>query len=262
MTERSLSSSSPQPTTDNWEVERIRVTTFISLQPMKKITENTWWEETVGNKPEESFVSHQKGVKEQKGMLGNNLLILTCQPDRIDWNVMIGQQPSSDEPFQFPTIGSLPDVLKSLSSVVKKWLDVCPPTNRLALGATLVKTIADIKTGHEEILQYLPDLKLNPTGISDFFYQINRPRESTSSVGIKINRLSKWSIMQIGTVRINVGSQVDVVPVNEQRQNACKLELDINTAPSDNIISKDATWPIFEELAEYGREIALKGDIP
>ena len=165
---------------------------------------------------------------------------------------MAGQQSSSDEPFQFPTIGSLSDVSEPLSNVVKEWLDVCPPINRLAWGATLVKPISDAKAGYEEILQYLPDLKLSPTGISDFFYQINRPRESTSSVGIKINRLSKWSIMQVGTVRINAGSNVDVVPVKEQRYDACKLELDINTALSDNIISKDATWPIFEELTKCG----------
>ena len=68
--------------------------------------------------------------------------------------------------------------------------------------------------------------------------------------------------MQIGTVRINVGSNVDAVPVNEQRHDACKLELNINTALSDNIISKDATWPIFEELTKCGCQIALRGDIP
>ena len=69
-------------------------------------------------------------------MLGNNRLILTCQPDRIDWNVMAGQQSSSDEPFQFPTIGSLSDVSEPLSNAVKEWSDVCPPMNRLARGAT------------------------------------------------------------------------------------------------------------------------------
>ena len=55
---------------------------------------------------------------------------------------------------------------------------------------------------------------------------------------------------------------VAIVPVNEQRYDACKLELDINTALSDNIISKDATWPIFEELTKCGHQIALRGDIP
>ena len=68
--------------------------------------------------------------------------------------------------------------------------------------------------------------------------------------------------MQAGTVRINAGSNVDVVPVSEQRYDACKLELGINTALSDNIISKDATWPIFEELTKCGRRAALRGDIP
>ena len=54
--------------------------------------------------------------------------------------------------------------------------------------------------------------------------------------------------MQAGTVRINAGSDVDVVPVSEQRYDACKLESGINTALSENIISKDATWPIFVSI--------------
>ena len=41
-----------------------------------------------------------------------------------------------------------------------------------------------------------------------------------------------------------------------------KLTLDINTAPDNNAISKDAMLGLFNDLTIFAREIAHKGDVP
>ena len=247
--------------TNKWEVEYLRATTFISQRTLDEIIKDTWWEKVIGDKPEEEHVNYQQGVREQRGMLNNNRLIMLNQLNRIDWTVLIEKQVSDETP-DTPTIRSLSDVLESFLSVIKRWLDECPTVNRLALGAVLVRPVADIQTGYKEILKFLPDLRLDHTGISDFFYQINRPRESTSIVGTNINRLSKWSIMQTGTLEIKINASEVLMPMSKQGQSACRLELDINTAPPNKNIPKDDMWPIFEELVRHGCEIAIKGDIP
>ena len=250
----------PHQDTDKWEVEYLRATTFISPQDIDEIIEYAWWEKTIGSKPKEDHINYQQRVREQKGMLDNNRLIMLSQLDRIDWTVMIEKQ-DSDKPLGIPTIGSLSDALESFLRVVKKWLDVGPTMNRLALGAVLIRPVTDIQTGYKEILRFLPDLRLDHAGISNFSYQINRPRESTSSVGIKINRLSKWSVMQTGTLEIRMNASETPTSMSKQGQSACRLGLDINTAPPNKDISKDDVWPIFEELVRCGREIAREGDI-
>ena len=40
-----------------------------------------------------------------------------------------------------------------------------------------------------------------------------------------------------------------------------KLTLDINTAPDNNAMSKDAMLSLFNDLTIFAREIAHKGDV-
>ena len=253
--------SAPHQDDDKWAVDYLRATTFIRTRSMEEVTGNTWWEKVIGGKPDDERILHQKGVKEQKGMLDGSLLTMLSQISRVDWTLTTAKQVPS-ELLKRSAIGSMSDTLKPFLKVVENWLGECPPTNRLAFGAALVRPVADVHTGHKEILQFLPDVRLNHMGIDDFLYQINRHRKSTSGAGIRINRLSKWSVVRAVTVGIPVDPMGGAMPASEQESYACALELDVNTAPSRDEISRDITWPIFQELTEYGREIAIKGDIP
>ena len=159
-----------------WGVGYLRATTLIPDLSANRVVENTWWEKIVGDKPEEEHISHHEGVKEQKGSLNSNLLAMISHPGRVDWILEVTKD-VLPEPSDLPTIGPMSgDTLKSFEGIVKDWLDVCPSVDRLAFGVVLGKPAADAHAGYKEILQYLRYVQLDPHDISDFFYQINRPR--------------------------------------------------------------------------------------
>ena len=245
---------------DDWKVEHLRATTFIRARSMDEIVKDEWWEKVFNSRPKDEQINYQLGVKMQKGEHDGNGLTVQNQSNRVDWILAAGKQ-MPNEP-QLNTIGSLLDTLKPLLEVVERWSNVCPPVNRLAFGAALVRRVTDERRGCEEILQFLPDLSLNPDSVSDLFYQINRRRKSTSDAGMMINRISKWSIMRTSTVRFTVNNTGSSISPPEQEGYMRRLDLDINTAPSNNDIHTSNTYPIFKELTECGREIASKGDIP
>ena len=72
-----------------------------------------------------------------------------------------------------------------------------------------------------------------------------------------INRTSQWSVAMREPVRFSIGTGIYT---NEPDQYACKLELDINTANSNKVISKNDISPLFKELVDIGWEIIDKGD--
>ena len=197
------------------------------------------------------------------GVFEGKQLVLSGRQARVDWNLQaIAGLPS--EPMQgLPTLGPLPDSLESFRKVAEKWLNVSPDITRLAFGAVLVIKVADLPSAYQELSQFLPNVSLDKTDSPDFLYQINRPRTSELREGLRINRLSKWSVTQTGTIAINIGPSAGPTLESGSPQSACRLELDINTsAESLTPIPQDKTQVLFKELIELGSEIADKGDIP
>lgn len=250
------------PNGEWWEVGSLRATAFIPDLSGADSVGNTWWERVTGGKPEDERIIHQRGVKEQRGALNGNLLAMVSQPSRADLTLEARGEESS-ELSELLTMGSLSGgTLEPFMRIVKSWLNECPPANRLAFGAILGWLAADAQTGYEEIQQYLPSVQLSPQNSSDFFYQINRPKESTVRPGIRINRISKWSVPLVGTVGVTVDPTASKVTASMQGWHICKLELDINTAILSDPTSGDGAYALFQELAAHGQEIAKEGDIP
>ena len=244
---------------DDWEVELLRATTFIHARSMDKIAEDKWWEKVNGGNPDNEQINYQLGMKVQGGVVGGNGLTVQSQSNRVDWMLTAGKQ-APNEPSQ-NTIGSLSDALETLLDVAKRWLKVCPPSNRLAFGAGLVRQVSDGRRGCKEILRFLPNLNLSLDNALDLVYQINRRKESASGTGMTINRISKWSVVQINTIGLTVSDAGASISPPEQERYARRLDLDINTVPSDDNIPTDNTYAIFQELTKYGCEIASKGDV-
>ena len=222
---------------------------------------NTWWDKIVGCKPENEHIDHQNGRKEQTGPLQGNPLVLASQPGQVEWIHMVVEEGSS-ETSKLSALGPMSaDTLDPFMGIVKNWLNESPPVNRLAFGAVLGKSTADTQTGYKEIQRYLPAVNLDRQGISDFFYRINRPKESTIRPGTVINRLNSWTVSVVGTVGVTVGLAASKATANIRgQQHICRLDLDINTAPLDDDAAKADAYAIFQELVEYGQEIANKGD--
>lgn len=248
---------------DRWVVGHLRATTFIPDLTAIDDFKSTWWKNVVGNTPEDERINHQGWVREQEGMLDGNLLTMVCRHGRVDWVLKYVEQGSPYETSKLPGIGPMsPKTLNPFMEVIRKWLFECPPTNRLAFGAILGRRATDAQAGYEKILSYISDVQLEPQGISDLVYQINRPRKSGFSKDIMINRLSRWSVQLTGTVGITVDPTIPKASASMQGQHICKLDLDINTTLLDDAVSGDDAHTIFLELVSLGQEISTKGDIP
>ena len=244
-----------------WEVESLRLTTFHT--PGIVSTDSTdWWESVLGDKPERVTTWPKENRTQQSGTFDGGQLALIFRIDRVDW-ILRGMMGAPGVPVEGPpNLGTLRDALESLLTVAQRWLDVCPDLTRLAFGAALVETVEDLNLAYQKMSTMLPYVNVGEADSPDFLYQINRPRISKSPTTIKINRLSKWSVIQGGDISIVIGQGAAPTLASEPHF-ACRLDLDINTSPeSSTVIPKGHTWALFSEMVDLGIEIADNGDIP
>lgn len=241
-----------------WQVASMRITAFPGdVVPTDRLS---WWDDIVGFPPE-SVVSRPKvGQHKAEGEFEGRRLGLQIQPGRIEWSV----NPLAKAAEEDVLLGPFPDVLASLSKVVGSWLPAAPVLTRLAFGTVLVQPVESVRAGYVLIKTYLPSVVIDPDGSSDLFYQINRPRVSIGPImGLRMNRLSKWSVQVAQLVTVTLGPDGVTATRALNQEAGCRLELDINTAPDppSALATKDL-GAILNELTDLGREIAQKGDIP
>ena len=264
--ERNVVSSSElesaRPSLTAWQVETLRLTAFPS--PAAQVAEPTWWTDLVGEPPDTRISRPRMGGHQEEGPFRGGKLLLRVQPNRIDWSFTTAED-QEREVESFPTIGSFPESLEKFLPLMLRWfeLEPCPPAQRLAFGAILLQPVEDRPAGYRQISPYLPSIRLDPEGSSDFSYQINRPRDSISGItGLRINRLSKWSVATWRAVGLSM-EPTRIGYFQSQEHYACRLELDINTVPDfQGELHREQLPRIFEELADLGKEIATEGDIP
>lgn len=239
-----------------WQVESLRTTCFPASAT--EFNASTWWQDVIGEQPENTVVRARAGFRQDEGHVNGRNVVLGIQPIRIDWLMR-----SNGEEGEL-TIGSFQDGLDSFLDLMSRWFKISPPLKRLAFGAILALPVDDRKSGYELIANYLPNVKLDPIGSSDFLYQINRTRKSQLDIPeLEINRLSKWSIAKRGLVRVDLLPEARVSLFPSSDTFSCRLELDINTsADYKNDLPVDKLTNVFPELVELAKEIALKGDIP
>ena len=182
------------------------------------------------------------------------------QPGRIDF-IFSSIENNTINTGNIKTLGLFDDVIKIFLTPIQEWnnLDSAPISRRIAFGALLIQNVENKKRSYEKLSSYLPYVKLDVEKSSDFFYQINRPRESLVVEGLSINRLSKWSAIQQQLVSVELisGSRQISDP-----SYACQLELDINTSQKRDVdIDREVEYELFRELMEFGKEISVEGDI-
>jgi hypothetical protein len=250
------------PPVDSWHVGSTRVTAF-TAEPTRA-EGLSWWIDLVGYPPETVASRPRAGLHQEEGEFEGRRLSLQVQPERIDWNLAPVVKITEEEPASLPLAGPFPEVLGSLLKIATRWLPVAPPITRLAFGAVLAQPVEDRRTGYVQIAKYLHSLTLDPDGSSDFLYQINRPRPSKVGVeGLRVNRLSKWSVLLFQRFSVTLGKTAITTVGLASGDSACRLEVDINTAPEfEGVLPVDRLSAILQELVDLGREIAEKGDIP
>jgi len=188
-------------------------------------------------------------------------LSLQCDRQRIDWlltSVIVADR----ELTEFPRFGKLPEALDLYRRFFLSWLAHAPSCKRVAFGCVLTRAAESREAGYRWISNLLPAITLDPKGSSDFSYSINRPRQSTSGIeGLNINRLSKWSVARLRSMRLQQATGEE--PLSAPELFACRVELDVNSVPEFPVeLSSSQLESLIHELIELGIEIALKGDLP
>ena len=134
----------------------------------------------------------------------------------------------------------------------------------MAFGVVLLSPMDSRVLGYRQLAAYLPAVNIDPDHSTDFFYQINRARDSATGItNLRINRLSKWSVAQISTAGLVLEPTRILYHDVPQGYLACRLELDINTAAERREpLPRETVSNVWQELLNLGREIVIDGDQP
>ena len=240
-----------------WEVEYFRSTAFLESGSVD-FDSAAYWEEVVGDEPEQVVTRSKDGLTLLSGVVNKRSLALNRRRDRIDWMLRASGSPIPEVLVPHKDISQASDGLESFLRIMGKAFQMSCHISRLGFGAVLLRRVDTMDSAYSELSPFLPDVRLEGLAdSSDFFYQINRPRQSEVIQGVTVNRLSKWSVQIFDTITVSDGG----APKMNTAQLACRLEVDINTSQQQVLhIHKDQTQSLFEELARLGYEISNSGD--
>ena len=243
-----------------WLTESLRLTLFplTALKPGGQ-----WWLKLTGELPIVHNESPRQGIVHEEGPLDIAKLILETQPFRIDCHYAPrdDQSPSEKTP---QNVGTTEQAVPSFRLLLDKLLTFSdlPELSRIAFGVNLVSPVESRAVGYEAMSRYV-SIKLDAQNSSDFLYQINRPRTIQAPInGLRINRLSRWSVMEFQIIQFQVGPQPKTLTTSGS-STAIRLELDINTAPENSrTFGPRETSSVLPILIDFALELAKKGDIP
>lgn len=242
-----------------WQVESTRFTVFVS--PSAKISASDWWSSVVDAPPESHASRPREGFLQDTGAWGGGRLTLMVNPPRIDWIYGVDIGNIGPELDKFPALGEFQPEATRLVDLIHKWLPNCPESTRIAWGTVLSFPVADRKAGYLALSNYLHALKIDAEDSTDLIYQINRHRKSKVMQDLSLNRLSKWAVALIQPLTIQI-SPAGGALTQGSGLTACRLELDVNTAPEEQApLPRNFLEPLLDELVALTKEIAERGDV-
>ncbi|MGA2600060.1 MAG: hypothetical protein ABSH09_24085 [Bryobacteraceae bacterium] len=236
----------------NWTLESARLTVFLEPNFTRF---PTLWDDVVGEEPETSIFQKPTAMRVAYGPFAGGRLQLQAQPVRLDW-IFDAPEPG-DETGKRNTLGAFPDGATPLLELVYRWAksNSFPETRRIALGFTLITPALDRLSGYRELRNFIDGVPANEEA-SDFLYQVNIPRKSTTGIeGLTINRLSKWSVMLVRLMALSSFGAVLEGPENS----VVHLDLDINTPQNFGMIPKERIREVIDDLLSGALEISNSG---
>jgi hypothetical protein len=248
--------------TDTWRCESLRLTAF---WPDGRDASNLLrWESVVGSPPDHSDSQPKARASRQVGTLPNAPATLDFRATvgRVDW-FLTSSVPVTVGDLKDPFEGllSLVDALELFSNLLFTKAGQAYDAARLAVGVNALRPADSVKASYEDLARLLPDVRVPTIDASEFFFQINRPRNSAALKNFSINRLSKWMSIVAGQLVIAIPT---VAPIRlfGDAPYATRVELDIST-PADftDVIPQEAREPLLIEMRSFAEEILEKGDI-
>lgn len=244
---------------NDWQVENLRATIFTSISI--DASNNKFWKELLDSEPDEVVSRpHQQFVAEI-GQALNGRLSVETNVNRIDWILQFNFR---DPILGLPVIGPYEDIGLKFQKLIRDWIKFCPSVYRLAYGGVLLLPANSMKDAYSKLGNLLETIKIDSENTHDLHFRVNRKRKSECSVSeLEINRISTWNVIQLieGYDMSMDGQNQQIVTKFSDPKSVCRLELDINTNPeiNDNF-NKDDVQNIFNELFEFGNQIATEGD--
>jgi hypothetical protein len=240
-----------------WKVEGIRLTAFFHPSFRAELGN---WEKLVGEPPE-TVESHPKIARfREEGIVAGRKLSFELEPSgKVHWKSAPAEPPPDEDPFRI--LQQSPEVLGTFLPLMEKWLSAPEsPIFRLALGLEIIFPVNDRDAGYRLLNSYLRSVKLDGN-VSDFFFQINRPRPSKVAGGVNINRLTRWAVLALASVAMGLDlKQVTTAPAREVAH-ACRVEFDISTAPTGEPLLERYLIQLYREFVSLAEEIMKEGDV-
>jgi len=240
-----------------WKATLLRFTLFPGES--KQIVSQDWWQQAVGPSPDEVVTKPKSNEQLVAGVFGDGRLVLQASPARIDW--IYSALPLMADAEGIPQLGPVESTFSQFTEPIERWLalDSCPTAGRVAFGAILDSEVDTKEDGYTLLNQLLPSVEIDSEA-EDFQFQINRPRiVSVLDQEIRVNRLSRWSVIKL--VEVQLGSQLIQLPMIPT-EGYVHLELDINTDQKfGGVFSRDLRVAMFRSLRDMAVEIASQGDM-
>jgi len=187
---------------------------------------------------------------------------MALQPGRADWLYLAHWDDAIGGQDMIGT-ESIADALTKFAPIARNWLALDTACTRIAFGSNISQPTADKVAGYKLLAEYLPAVSLDPEKTFDFNYQINRARVSTVIDDLRINRLTKWSVIKFVQARVDISSASPQVFPFGTPSYSVQLELDMNTAEDRTVrLDSGRMGALLDELQGLAFEIAEQGDIP
>jgi hypothetical protein len=238
----------------DWQIENLRVTLF-RFKPSPAQHQGCW-EKVVGEAPE-VVVQRAKGAEmHEEGPFRRGRLIAGQQTTRADWLYTCLPVNKEGEPA-FQNAGNLNEELEGFLAIVEKYLEACPPVNRIAFGAGLMLPVDDHPAGYRVVKRLVPSLPVEPEFSRDLIFQVNDPIKSATIPDLSVNRLRNYTVRLLTFATMVQDGELLASPTELY---ACRLVLDFNTdAANKTELAQGKLSSLLRELEGLTHEYLAEG---
>ncbi|WP_315704999.1 MULTISPECIES: hypothetical protein [unclassified Bradyrhizobium] len=240
----------------NWLTESVRLSLFSSQ--VVKLTGENWKQLTGQDEPEQE----QKGSGRHvfaSNIIGGQLH-LGAIANRCD--IILSPVAETDMPEDILSVGNWPNSLEQFQKLTEPFLERLPfPVVRMALAPALLQRFPDRLSAYKTLVSLVKTINQPPEKLHDLLLRVNWPQSSAVVDGLRLNRLTSWSVVQIQVQMLVSDGNRPATYMNEPAY-ALRLELDHNTDPK-HIESFDAARlvPIYRELVNLALQNAQEGEV-
>jgi hypothetical protein len=173
---------------------------------------------------------------------------IQTSPGRVDWFIEPHLQ-EDESPYErlFDTkeaICSIHDAIRELPD------ELFGDATRVSVVTTLIEEVATPDEANMSFIE-LCGIPVSHIGLSDLVFQSNKRKKITES--IVINRIFKFSTETITRVLMSLDHQsgrVGQMHPEKNMNHAVRIDLDINTVPSGDLMNPDQQKKVFAQLFE------------